>query len=81
MPFIRVELLAGRTLDQRRAFARAVTLAACEHLETEPQSVRIVFAELDGSDLARGGVLNCDKPADEAHRAGTLDGAPTMTQA
>ncbi|MCL6596458.1 MAG: tautomerase family protein [Firmicutes bacterium] len=60
MPFIQVEMLRGRTLAQRRAFALAVTKAAVEHLGVSPGSVRIRFVELAPEDLARGGLLASD---------------------
>jgi 4-oxalocrotonate tautomerase len=60
MPFIRVEILKGRTLDQRREFARRVTEVAVETLNTTPDRVRITFQELDPTELARGGKLASD---------------------
>lgn len=60
MPFIRVEILKGRTVDQRREFARRVTEVAVETLNTTPDKVRITFQELDPTDLARGGKLAND---------------------
>jgi 4-oxalocrotonate tautomerase len=60
MPFIRVEILKGRTLDQRREFARRVTEVAVETLATTPDRVRIVFRELDPTELSRGGTLASD---------------------
>jgi len=61
MPFITVEILKGRTLDQRREFARRVTEAAVETLNAKPASVRITFRELDPTELARGGTLVVDE--------------------
>lgn len=61
MPFITVEIMKGRTLDQRREFARRVTEVAIETLGTTAERVRITFRELDSSQLARGGVLVMDE--------------------
>lgn len=61
MPNITVELLSGRTLDQRREFARAVTQAAIEILKARPESVRIRFDEIEKSDVANNGVLESDR--------------------
>jgi 4-oxalocrotonate tautomerase len=61
MPFITVEILKGRTLDQRREFAAAVTQAAVEILATAPDKVRIRFLEIDSTELARAGRLVCDE--------------------
>jgi 4-oxalocrotonate tautomerase len=62
MPFITVEVLKGRTTDQRRRFAKKVTDAAVECLDATPERVRIVFRELEPTDLARGGRLVSDEP-------------------
>jgi 4-oxalocrotonate tautomerase len=61
MPFITIEHMPGRTLDQRRQFARKITEAAVEVFSTTPDKVRIVFRELSTDDLARGGVLVSDE--------------------
>ncbi len=57
MPNITVELLRGRTIDQRREFAQAVTASAVDILGARPQDVRIVFSEVSAQDVANGGVL------------------------
>ena len=63
MPNINVELLRGRTLDQRRQFADAVTAGAVEILKARREDVRIVFSEIDAQDVANGGVLASDDPS------------------
>lgn len=60
MPNITVELLSGRTLDQRRAFVTAVTEAAISTLGAKRESVRIVFQEIETTDVANGGTLVAD---------------------
>ena len=57
MPNITVELLAGRTLDQRRAFAQAVTDDAVALLGARRQDVRIDYTENTADTVATGGVL------------------------
>lgn len=68
MPNITVELLAGRTVEQRRAFARAVTDSAVEILGARAQDVRMVFTEITPDVVANGGVL----ASEDASRAGVL---------
>lgn len=68
MPNITVELLRGRTIEQRRAFAAAVTDNAVEILRARRQDVRIVFTDIEGDDVANGGVL----AVDDATRAEVL---------
>lgn len=62
MPIINVELRKGRSLDQRRAFAKRVTDAAVEELGAKRERVRIRFMEFEKEEVARGGVLMCDEP-------------------
>ena len=57
MPNIRVELLAGRTISQRREFAEAVTQAAVDALGARRSDVRILFEEVPADHVANGGVL------------------------
>ena len=60
MPIISVDLLAGRTVAQKRAFVKAVTQVAMQHLDCPPETVKIFFHDLQTHDLADGGVLRCD---------------------
>lgn len=68
MPNIRVELLPGRTVDQRRRFAEEVTRAAVEALGARQQDVRIMFEEVAADFVANGGVL----ASEDATRAGVV---------
>ncbi len=68
MPNITVELLRGRTVDQRRAFAQAVAESAVEILGARRQDVRMVFSEITPDTVANGGVL----ASDDDSRAGVV---------
>lgn len=57
MPNISVELLRGRTVEQRRAFVAAVTKAAEEHLGAPPERTRIRLSEVGDNEVAVGGVF------------------------
>ena len=61
MPNITVELLSGRTVDQRREFVQAVTEAAVTVLKARRQDVRIVFDEIERGDVANGGILESER--------------------
>lgn len=61
MPNITVELLSGRTMEQRREFVAAVTEAAVTILKANRASVRIRLDEIEKSDVANGGILESDK--------------------
>ena len=68
MPNITVELLAGRSVEQRRAFAQAVAESAVEILGARLQDVRMVFTEITADVVANGGVL----ASEDASRAGVI---------
>jgi 4-oxalocrotonate tautomerase len=57
MPNITVELLKGRSIEQRRAFAQSVADSAVEILGARRQDVRMVFSEITPDIVANGGVL------------------------
>ena len=63
MPTIRVELFAGRTLDQKRALAQALTEATVRTLGGSPDAVDVIFCDVERHDWATGGQLWADKPA------------------
>lgn len=66
MPTIRVELFAGRTLDQKRALAQALTEATVRTLGGSPDAVDVIFTDVQKQDWATGGQLWSDKAAPQA---------------
>lgn len=60
MPMIRVEMLKGRTVEQKRACAEALTDAFLKTCGGTPQSVQIVFVDVEKHDWATAGRLNSD---------------------
>ena len=61
MPTLRVELFAGRTAEQKRALAAALTEATVRTLGGSADSVDILFIDIARQDWATGGVLWSDK--------------------
>jgi 4-oxalocrotonate tautomerase len=61
MPTIRVELFEGRTPEQKRDLAKALTEATCKTLGSSPEAVEILFFDIKKQDWATGGVLWSDK--------------------
>ena len=61
MPTIRVELFEGRTVEQKRACAAALTEAVVRTLGGSPEGVDVVFVEVARHDWATGGKLWSDK--------------------
>ena len=56
MPTIRVELLEGRTTEQKTALVKALTQAVVESLGSKPDSVDVVLFDIPRQNWATGGV-------------------------
>jgi 4-oxalocrotonate tautomerase len=56
MPTIRVELLEGRTPEQKTALVKALTKAVVESLGSKPDSVDVVLFDIPRQNWATGGV-------------------------
>ncbi|WP_029352884.1 tautomerase family protein [Bosea sp. 117] len=63
MPIIRVEMLTGRTREQKQELAESLTSEMARIAKCTPASVQIVFTEVEREDWAIGGVLTDAKPA------------------
>ncbi|MDO8360949.1 MAG: 4-oxalocrotonate tautomerase [Devosia sp.] len=61
MPMIKVELLKGRSFEQKREFAEVVTREAARILKCGPDVVDVVFRDIERHDWAVGGKLESDK--------------------
>lgn len=66
MPMIRVEMFTGRTSEQKRDFAKAVTDSFVSICGGTPQSVQIVFQDVAKTDWATAGKLASDGAAASA---------------
>lgn len=60
MPMIRIEMYEGRTIDQKRACAEAVTRAFIDTCGGVPEAVSIIFYDVAKSDWAAAGRLASD---------------------
>lgn len=60
MPTLHVELFAGRTVEQKRACAAALTEAVVKTLGASPESVDVIFHDVQRQDWATGGRLWSD---------------------
>ncbi len=61
MPSIHVQLFAGRTVEQKRALAAALTEATVRVLGGSPESVDVIFTDVQRHDWATAGVLWSEK--------------------
>jgi len=60
MPIIQIEMLKGRTLEQKRALVEKVTQAVVETAICPKEAVKIIIREMDFENFSQGGVLKCD---------------------
>ncbi len=61
MPIVQIELLEGRTVEQKRALVKEVTDAICRTVNAPPEAVRIILREMKFENYAGAGVLRCDQ--------------------
>ena len=64
MPTINVQMFDGRSQEQKRAFVKAVTEAACSTLGCSADSVDIIISEVTRENWSTAGKLWSD-PRDE----------------
>jgi 4-oxalocrotonate tautomerase len=60
MPTITVQVFEGRTVEQKRAFVKAVTEAAVSTLICSPESVDIIIDDIKRENWATAGKLWSD---------------------
>ena len=57
MPFVNVKMLEGRTHDQKRALAKAITDAMVEICNAKADGTMVVIEDISRDHWARGGTL------------------------
>jgi 4-oxalocrotonate tautomerase len=57
MPTIRVDLMEGRTPEQKKNLVAALTQAVVDTLGSKPESVDVLLFDVKPSDWATGGKL------------------------
>ncbi len=61
MPTLRVEVMEGRTPEQKKALVQALTQAVVDTLGSNPESVDILLYDIKRQDWATGGVQWSEK--------------------
>lgn len=61
MPMVQIEIIEGRTADQKRAMAKEVTDAIVRSLGVKPDAVRIIIRDMKKENFAVGGKLRLDQ--------------------
>lgn len=64
MPMIRVELFKGKSREQKRALAEALTQAMVDTVGSKREAVWVVINDVEKEDWAFGGELGVDKYPD-----------------
>ena len=68
MSVVHVHIWKGRSIEQKRAAAKAITEAMVEHLGVHKDGLHVTFQDYELGDWARAGVLGVDRkdiPKDE----------------
>jgi len=60
MPIIRVEMYAGRTIEQKRELVAVFTNEACRILKCGPESVHVVIDNISKENWGLSGKLSSD---------------------
>jgi len=61
MPFVTIDIWEGRTVEQKRKLAMAVTSAVAEAIGCPEEAVEIVIRDVPKINWSTGGKLACDK--------------------
>ena len=61
MPFVTVQIYPGRTVDQKRKLAKAITDAMIEHVDAKPGNLNVIIQEVPADSWALGGILGIDR--------------------
>lgn len=61
MPIVNIQILKGRSLEQKKKLTRAVTDAVVSAIGVKPDAVWIVVEEMEKENFATGGVLHSEK--------------------
>ena len=60
MPILQIEILKGRTIEQKKEMAKRVTDAVSETLNCPKEAVSIIIREMETENFAKAGQLRID---------------------
>ncbi|PZP86718.1 MAG: 4-oxalocrotonate tautomerase [Azospirillum brasilense] len=60
MPIVQINMLKGRTIEQKRALVKKVTEALGETIDAPPHKIRIILNDMEHDMYAIAGQLHCD---------------------
>ncbi len=62
MPEVYVNMVEGRSLEQKRALVKSITEAVVRHCDVHPEQVLVQINESPKDAKAKGGFLFSDRP-------------------
>jgi 4-oxalocrotonate tautomerase family enzyme len=65
MPIVRIEMLPGRSIAQKRELTRVITDAVCNIAHTRPEDTIVLFSEYSVEDWSVRGKLYIDLDEDD----------------
>lgn len=60
MPIVKIELLKGRTVEQKRTMAKEITETISNVAKTPKENIKIIFHDMELVDYSSGGKLQKD---------------------
>jgi len=60
MPIVQIDMLEGRTMEQKRAMVAKVTEAITATVNCPPEAVTIIIRDMPASHLGKAGKLRSD---------------------
>ncbi|AEE14899.1 4-oxalocrotonate tautomerase [Thermodesulfobium narugense DSM 14796] len=61
MPIVTIELLEGRSKEQKKQIAKDITETLIKNANVKPEAITILFHDLKADDIAKGGKLLSEK--------------------
>lgn len=61
MPFVQIDMIEGRTIEQKREMVQKITQVIAETAKCPMDAVSIVIREAKKEHIAKAGTLMCDK--------------------
>ncbi|MCR4431149.1 MAG: 4-oxalocrotonate tautomerase [Tepidanaerobacteraceae bacterium] len=62
MPIVQIEMLSGRTLEQKREMVKEVTETLVKTIKCRPEAVKIIIREMEKQNYAENGKLYMELP-------------------
>lgn len=61
MPTVQIDLMEGRSLEQKRELAEKITAAVASAAKCPPEAVTILIRDISPANISLGGQLRCDR--------------------